>query len=310
MKNLVSFLKPYLRWFILGATLFFLADAFKNHWSEVTAIEIGPIQGLMLAIACFANFVAYVWSGFVWYIVLRSFDQSVPLEWVVRVQLKTNIAKYLPGNIWHFYGRISALRKAGASMGAAMLSVLLEPVLMAAAGLVIAFSGIQLGVIVPLGTLWNESISILGLVGVLTVIHPRILNPILKILSRAKSEGNETQVRQLKRYPGLPLLGQLVFALLRGTGFIMTLAAFTPISSSQLPLLLTAFSMAWFLSLVVPIPGGLGVFETTAIALLDSEFPLGILLSVLALFRLVTILAEAIAAFLAWLREKTASMPL
>jgi len=40
--------------------------------------------------------------------------------------------QYLPGNVWH-YGRISAAVKAGVSGSAATLSVLLEPLLMAAA---------------------------------------------------------------------------------------------------------------------------------------------------------------------------------
>jgi len=50
----------------------------------------------------------------------------------VQIYLQTNIAKYLPGNVWH-YGRISAAVKAGVSGSAATLSVLLEPLLMAAA---------------------------------------------------------------------------------------------------------------------------------------------------------------------------------
>jgi uncharacterized membrane protein YbhN (UPF0104 family) len=50
------------------------------------------------------------------------------------------------------------------------------------------------------------------------------------------------------------------------------------------------------LGLVIPTPGGLGVFETTAIALLKPYFPIAIILSVVALFRLVSILAEVVGA--------------
>ncbi|WP_354635191.1 hypothetical protein [Planktothricoides raciborskii] len=43
-------------------------------------------------------------------------------------------------------------------------------------------------------------------------------------------------------------------------------------------LVLSAFSFAWLLGLVLPgAPGGIGIFEATAIALLQNNFPPGIL---------------------------------
>ena len=44
----------------------------------------------------------------------------------------------LPGNIWHFYGRIAATKQVGIKVEVAILSVLIEPLLMAAAALAIA----------------------------------------------------------------------------------------------------------------------------------------------------------------------------
>jgi glycosyltransferase 2 family protein len=64
------------------------------------------------------------------------------------------------------------------------------------------------------------------------------------------------------------------------------------------------------MGLLVPgAPGGIGVFETVALALaLSSDIaaipqqyaPQGIVLSAIALFRVISILAEAIAAGCAW----------
>jgi hypothetical protein len=59
---------------------------------------------------------------------------------------------------------------------------------------------------------------------------------------------------------------------------------------------MSAFSLAWVLGLVIPTPGGLGVFETTVLGLLNPYFSTGIILSVVALFRLVSILAEVVGA--------------
>jgi hypothetical protein len=57
--------------------------------------------------------------------------------------------------------------------------------------------------------------------------------------------------------------------------------------------------------MVVPgAPGGLGVFEVVAIALLGTGFSTGTVLGVAALYRLVSILSEAIGAGTAWLDER------
>ena len=110
---------------------------------------------------------------------------------------------------------------------------------------------------------------------------------------------------QLRRYPFKPLLGELGFIGLRGAGFLLTLLAFKPLDLQQIPLLLSAFSFAWLLGLVVPgAPGGLGVFEATAIALLQGSFSGGLIISAIALYRMVSIIAEAAGAGLAWLDEQ------
>ena len=107
---------------------------------------------------------------------------------------------------------------------------------------------------------------------------------------------------KLERYPLLPLLGEMGFVGLRGAGFLCTLLPFTSISLEQVPGLLSAFSVAWLLGLILPgAPGGIGVFEATAIALLDGQYSPALLLSSVAFYRLISILAEAAGAGLAWI---------
>ena len=327
MKKVFSFLKPYLRWFILGGTLFFLLKAFTEHWQEVTAIRITSHQWLILAIAFGVTLLAFVWSAWVWYLILRYFRQPAKPGWALQVYLKTNIAKFIPGNVWHFYGRIWLVREAGISLAAATLSVLLEPLLMAAAASVIALSGGLLGWLTPVDGLYSK-LPILGLGVILLGVHPCILNPLVTWLNRLKANKpasvsrkhrgaknwhesvsnyespREVEVLQLKGYPFIPLLGELIFILLRAVGFIIIMAAITTVHREQIPILFGVFSFAWLLGLVVPTPGGLGVFETTAIALLDQYFSAGTILTVVALSRLISTSAEASVAGLAWLTEK------
>ncbi len=224
----------------------------------------------------------------------------------IRIYLLTNIAKYLPGNIWHFYGRITAVTKRGGALGIATLSVLLEPLLMAAAALSIGLISAVIS--------WNDTqlnphiigLQILSLLIVLLGIHPYFLNPIINRLSRSKIKPETIDRLELKNYPLLPFIGEISFLILRGMGFILTFMALKSITVAQIPVLISAFSFSWLLGLIVPgAPGGMGVFEVTAIALLNgSQFPQAIVLATVALFRLISILAEASAAALAYVSNR------
>jgi glycosyltransferase 2 family protein len=302
VKKILSAIKPYFRWVILGVTLFFVAGAFKDNWSSIATIQIGFKEGLILAIALIVTLFAHIWSGLVWVEMLRGFQQPIRRKWALQVYLTTNLGKYLPGNIGHFYGRISAIRKIGSSLEAASLSVLLEPLLMAAAAFFITIFSCSLGLIETKFSVGTWIISIFLMTVVLGGIHPKIINSVIQFLSKAKKK-EQLSSFYLKQYPLVYLFGEIGFLLFRGLGFLLVWMAFNPINLEQIPILFSVFSCAWLLGLIVPgAPGGLGVFEATAIALLSGQnFPDGVILSTIALFRIISILAEAIAASLAWL---------
>ncbi len=307
MRSVLVHLKPLLRWVILGAVLFFLAKVLHNHWESVAAIRIDAAGWACLAIALGITLLAHTSAGWVWSRMLRQdFQQSVQGGWLTQSYLQTNLAKYLPGNIWHYYGRIAAATKAGATLEAATVSVLLEPLLMAAAALLIALlSGQAIAArygLVAVGLQW----IVLG--ATLLAIHPIMLNPLLQRLAKVKQKATELSQSvlpsELNHYPFQALIGNLVFLLLRGAGFLLTFLAIQSFDLVQVPVLLSAFSLAWLLGLVVPgAPGGLGIFEATAIALLGHLFSPGGLLGVVAVYRLVSVVSEALGAGLAWLDQ-------
>lgn len=294
-------LKPYLRWLILGGVLFFLAQALKDNWQQVAAIQIKSTGWVYLGSALAVTLLAHIWTGWVWGWILQFLNYRVKGTWAISVYLKTNIAKYVPGNVWHYYGRIKSATAAGIPTSISTLSVLLEPLLMAAAALVLALIANKQA---------NWGWQVLGLAIVLIAVHPAILNLGIKLVGKMKGKNDESASQQeLKQYPLFPLLGELGFLGLRGAGFLLTVLALYPINPNQIPILLSAFSLAWLLGLVVPgAPGGIGVFEATAIALLSPVLSPGIVLSAVALYRLISILAEVMGAGFVWVWEtKTGS---
>jgi len=307
MKSILVRLKPFLRWFVLGAVLFFLLQVLRKHWQDVAAIRIDASGWACLAIALGVTLTAHICAGWVWSGILRrDFHQPVPSGQLIQAYLQTNVAKYLPGNIWHYYGRVSAATNAGATLETATVSVLLEPLLMAASALLVAL--VSGPAITQQHGAWVWVWLCLGLTATLLVIHPKVLNPLLHRLAKTKQKAlpasEVTQPSKLTHYPFVALLGNLSFLLLRGIGFLCAFWAISPFDTAQMPLLLSGFSIAWLLGLVVPgAPGGLGIFEATAIALLGQLNSPAALLAIVACYRLVSVLAEAIGAGSSWLDQ-------
>ncbi|MEO1593372.1 MAG: hypothetical protein AAFU71_19070, partial [Cyanobacteria bacterium J06632_22] len=285
------------------AALFFLLTTLRQNWQDLLTLQITPATWAGLAIALGVTLLAHIWSGWVWHWILLGLGIQVRGLWSTTIYLQTNVAKYLPGNVWHFYGRVRALQAAGATAIGATAGVLLEPVLMAAAALllVVLASGTTGGSLwLPLGAL---TLTLAGL-------HPRLLNPLLNRIHLPRVHPDTAQPsaapqqpkEQLLHYPLKPLLGELGFVTLRGLGFALVLNALQPLSWVQLLPILGAFGAAWLLGLVIPgAPGGIGIFEAVAIALLQSQLPVAQVLSGVIGYRLVSTLAEAIGAGLIWL---------
>jgi hypothetical protein len=170
-------------------------------------------------------------------------------------------------------------------------------------------------------------LRIVGFAAILTAIHPRILNPIVLFVERLKLSKNNGEISKareaageplnnptestsnlakqtlpvksrsqinlpIKRYPLVPLIGQMCFIGLRGCGFLLTVTALTPVNFSNIPNLFGAFCFAFVVGLVVPGAPG------------SDRFSTGIILSAVALYRIISILADVSGAFLAKLDRK------
>lgn len=258
-----------------------------QHWGEVGVLVADPPNVFCLGLAGAVVLVAHGWSGWVWGGLLQGLGQPVAGLWVTLVYLRTNVWKYLPGNVWHFYGRLQALREAGLTIAAASLAVGLEPLLMAAAALIV-------GLAYPT-PYWPWQLLVPGLV--MVAFQPRWINSLLR-RCRPQAEGGLGV--KLQGYPLAPLAGLMVFVLLRGLGFVLVIQSLQPLAPVRWPLLLSRFSLAWLVGLVVPgAPGGVGVFEAVALVLLPAELTPRVELASLALYRLVSTLVEILAALLA-----------
>ena len=305
MKITITFLKIYLRWFFFGIALFFIVNTFQSNWGTLITVTLDDQSYYLLILAFFVTLFSHIWSALVWFKLLKVFNHPITQKWGIKVYLTTNIAKYIPGNIGHFYGRILAISQQGVSFRIASFSVLLEPLFMANSAIAISLLSNLAIANKTTNNIYFFLIQIIIMLIGLFIVHPFFINKIIFYLKEMKQD-NIYDNTCLEIYPKTILLGEMVFILLRGLGFILTWIAFIPISVFQIPLLLNAFSLAWLLGLVIPgAPSGIGIFEATMILLLKTEnFPIQILLSTITIFRLISILAEVTGAGLGFLTKE------
>ena len=318
----MKLLKQLLRWAIWGVALFFIIHTLVSYWPEIRQVKLGQAGRWWLVLAGGITLAAHCWAGWVWHWLLQAWGLKLGRLWVMRVYLMTNVAKYLPGNVWHFVGRVQALQGAGGQIGQSVASTVAEPLLMAVAALGVgtAFSWLSWIVFAAAGkTVSTVRLGgFLGCVGLslgwaiaLYLLHPDRLNPRLDQMSRLKirlladkPSANE-QILKLESYPINALAGEMLFVLGRSLGFVLTAIALYPVGLADWPLLISAFCIAWLLGLVVPgAPGGVGIFEATATALLSGYLPIGTIVASVVCYRVMGTLAELIGAVAFWLQAK------
>jgi uncharacterized membrane protein YbhN (UPF0104 family) len=300
-------------WITLVSVGFLLAALF-HHGRQLLALRPDGQGWLWLVLGLGVAVLSLVVSGLAWGVILRWLGQRPRWAATVSLHVATNLRKYLPGGIWHLASRVQALRKgsdvlpAPTGTGTALVAVLLDPVISAAAALALVAAG---------G--WQNGLGPLALLP-LVLLLPRWLQPILRRLETKRAaelglaadlsgEGEGGAADPILRgYPWAALLAELLFVALRFAAFACCVLAFDLQQVVGAPTWLAGFALAWTAGLVVPgAPGGLGVFEAVLLVRLSVVVPEPSLLAVALSYRLLTTLADLLAAGLVSLDARLAA---
>jgi glycosyltransferase 2 family protein len=297
------------RWGTTIATLIFIGKAFSDNWQEVKNLQLDQGSCIYLALALSISFLSHCWSGIAWGEILNNLKYPVPWRWAMTTFLITEPAKYLPGDVWQVYGRLKSGRKVGVPIEVSIVSVILQSVYIAAAGL-------GFGLLASKDSLLKGS-CLLGLICIAFCVHPyffaKVINLIERLIDRkilSRFNLKQAQKPQMRSYPSVPIAGQFLFLGLRSTSFVLTVLALAPINKDAIFPLIGSFSFAWALGVVSPISGGVGVFEATALSMLDKAIGSSYILGAIILYRLIALMTEVIGAGLGWSIKKSMKQPI
>ena len=220
-----------------------------------------------------------------WWLILHArIQQETRLPWRAawRIYGKTQIAKYIPGNIFHFAGRHVLSAQEGISHSRLVMAATLEIIMMLLATGLISLLAVR-SVIDSL-RYFNSYASLIAGVGVVVAGSVALF-----YVARRFDAKNLLAALRLRWLLGAQSSYLLFFLISAGLFFCLLKVGAVGWSASYWPAVFESYAVAWAIGFVIPgAPGGLGVREAILVALLSSLLPEKTVLVSALLFRVVT----------------------
>lgn len=266
--------------YFVGSILWRDSDAWCGYIGTID-VWIALIGGAVLWV------VLNVFLGCAWSRILLLLGPSIPLSEAICMTLRTQIAKYLPGNVFHMAGRAVIARKSGVTLRTAALATGLEAALLVAIALVFS---IRLLWSLPYFA-WGSVVLLLLGGGTVFFLWSRF-SEVFRKSKLGWSDG-------IPVYGALALCVVMVFVI-QTTMFIWLETALYPNAAVPIFDRLELVSASWAAGfLVLGSPGGLGVREYVISMLAGSESLEARFVVVAALTRISSIFGDLLSLVLA-----------
>ncbi|MCA1784031.1 MAG: hypothetical protein ABR500_00350 [Dermatophilaceae bacterium] len=270
-------------WILAGASVLFLVVIARERRADIASVDLTGRDWVVVALLA----VAYGASLFLlaggWHCLLRSLDAAPDDPRVsIRSFTTSQLAKYVPGNVFHYVGRHMILRKESLPHGRLVFASALEAVLMLlAAGLVVLF---VVATARPQVTTpgWSTRPEWWGAILVVLVVSVGVVAVVM--VRRAGSVRSSWLLLAVGSYV-------VFFAVM---GAIFNGAAQV---AGGAPGLLTAGSgvAGWMAGFVTPgAPAGVGTREAATVLFGGTLLPGEVLLVAAGLFRIVTLVGDVL----------------
>jgi hypothetical protein len=305
-----AFMRLYLHYLgnvLALAAMVFLGVEIVNHLHEIPEFQWRIQSFLTLSSALLFFVVVMYYASYVWVVLLRGCGIALPLKDAYTIIGKSLIGKYLPGNIFHFVGRVALGTHQGISTEAILLTMGIEAVVIALTAATIAFIGLIIGDIqVPwLSQLLAQKDRLL----LKLPITAGIAIVLLLLLSSNRLRA-WVKPRLVYLHPGriavaiaiyvliLMLHGVVIVILLNGLWSVQTAIPWYRFSFG--------FSLAWLLGFIVPgAPSGIGIREAVFVGLFGKEIGEGLVVGLAIVLRIITSISDILTFGIAyWLGQK------
>ena len=237
--------------------------------------------------------------GLIPWLTLRHLGVRQSIRRVSGLYFLSQLAKYIPGGIWAYPGRMVAYEKSGVGRVQAILSVSREVIALFLGSAAIALAGVFLQVrMAP----WMQAATAFGILACMLALFLTLVPSVWRWLSRIrflrKSAlallGDAGTTFNLRWLPGT-LAVSLVFWLIAGWGFLQLVRAVAPTASLTWLQAGSVFALAWCVGFVIVfLPSGFGAREIVLTYLLGSYVGAADAITIALLARFWWMAAEAV----------------
>lgn len=234
-----------------------------------------------------------------WCHMVRKIDPTAQMSISYQIYARTQIAKYLPGNVFHYIGRqVMMKEKAGVAHLTTLTATAYETMLMAGTAVALAMSG---GFFVQLPEQMKRKVLAACVVVLILGSLSIFLFRRSALLHRFVPGITAFTLRDWVRFLTFPVVGYLLFYLFMGqVMYACSTLLLNPTGSWKGSGLFTAiFAAAWLIGFVTPgSPGGMGVREVVLVTGLTPLFGQAASLAIAVVLRGISMTGDGVLYFI------------
>lgn len=291
---------------IVLLSLFFLGRGVWQCRNELIDLQFSfSLLAAFLAAALIYTISTFA-LAFAWQNILEIFAQeSAGLRLCFSIYARTQVAKYLPGNIFHLAGRHVMGRAAGFTHRALVAASSFEILGLLICAIMVKFAS---------ELLYGRSLAIFSLIFILSISFVILFSSNLArrhIYFFSQVTARQQSILSLLLPIAYILTSYCLFFAIAGLA-LHTLAGQFPYYSSFAVYiqLISTFAIAWLAGFITPgAPAGLGVREAVLVILLTVTFSESDTILLVLLFRLATVLGDMIAFLLSFVVVADKAIP-
>ena len=284
------------RFFFLLSLIYFCVYFFNNFGQLSFNLNFEKDGNILFLSFLFCILSVYL-NAFAWKNIILWFGKIKIKNDLISFYVLTNILKYVPGGIWHFFERFNFIKNIS-NPQLAFYSTLIEPFFMLCAAFLMSSIGI---IFSPLYLL---------LVFPLVFLNRKLIYIVLRRLESLKGKAAvalklkntnyqlEKRIQLTSFFPLRAFLFEIGFIFSKFIGFLICFNIVNSGITTDILFLFVTFCLSWSFGLIVPTaPSGVGVFEACFLLLVGRDIPQNIIIVSLIYFRLISTSADLLMGF-------------
>lgn len=285
----------------VGCLGFFL-HAVGRHWSALGDMCWGGALYSGMAAALVLYCATFLTAAGSWQLVLRTLGQRIDYRQAFGILTISQVAKYLPGNVGHHFGRVLLARRVGLPADVTITSIGLDTLLAVSSAAACAIGALHL--LPEISARYGAALvrnlalaaTLIVVVASLALAFPASRRHLGNGLRRCGELG-ATGNRGRSAMAWVQYLASFTLGALALGCIVVALGARFPAPAG----LVGIYAVAWLVGFLMPgAPAGLGVREALLVLGLTPLADAGTATATTALFRVVTVTGDGIAFALGW----------